>query len=266
MTDPDAGARSRLPAATGPGGASPLDAAGATLSQSLFRPVRDGNAFEVTVERLVQTIKLGVVPVGDRLPPERELADLLGVSRMTLREAIKALAEAGFVESRRGRGGGTFVTYQVAVQQREQATDVARAMGERLHQVLDFRRVVEPGAAALAASRTLSPAECAYLSGCVAECTGAADDAQHRIADSRLHLAIASVTGCAPLVTAVADVQSQFGELLAAIPVLRRNIAHADAQHAAIVRAILDGDGATARSVMEEHCDATAALLRGFLG
>jgi len=237
----------------------------AAVSRSLFRPIRDGNAFEVTVERLARAIKLGVVGVGDRLPPERELAELLGVSRMTLREAIKALADAGFVESRRGRGGGTFVMLQAGTPPREHASEVARSMGERLHQALDFRRVVEPGAAALAATRALSAAERGYLSGCLAECAEAPDDNQRRVADSRLHLAIASVTGCAPLVTAVADVQSQLGELLAAIPVLRRNIAHSDAQHATTVEAVLGGDACVARAVMEEHCDATAALLRGFL-
>jgi DNA-binding FadR family transcriptional regulator len=250
---------------------SPADDAGGgpaatALSRSLFRPIRDGNAFEATVERLARAIKLGVVGIGERLPPERELAELLGVSRMTLREAIKALAEAGFVESRRGRGGGTFVTFQAGTPPREQATEVARSMGERLHQALDFRRVVEPGAAALAATRTLSAAERGYLTGCLAECADASDNAQRRVADSRLHLAIASVTGCAPLVTSVADVQSQLGELLAAIPVLPRNIAHSDAQHAATVQAILAGESDLARTVMEQHCDATAALLRGFLG
>ncbi len=243
----------------------PVEPAETALSRSVFRPIRDGNAFEVTVERLARAIKLGVVGVGDRLPPERELAELLGVSRMTLREAIKALAEAGFVESRRGRGGGTFVTLQAGAPPREHASEVARSMGERLHQALDFRRVVEPGAAALSATRALSAAERGYLSGCLAECTEAVGDSQRRVADSRLHLAIASVTGCAPLVTAVADVQSQLGELLAAIPVLRRNIAHSDAQHAAVVEAVLCGDAGVARAVMEEHCDATAALLRGFL-
>jgi DNA-binding FadR family transcriptional regulator len=250
--------------AEGPGGAG--GSAGAALSRSLFRPIRDGNAFEVTVERLAQAIKLGAVAIGDRLPPERELAELLGVSRMTLREAIKALAEAGFVASRRGRGGGTFVTYQAPSPPRHRASEVARSMGAQLQQALDFRRVVEPGAAALAATRVLSAAERGYLLGCLDECTNPVDASQRRVADSRLHLAIASVTGCAPLVTSVADVQSQLGELLGAIPVLARNIAHSDAQHAAIVQALLSGDAVTARATMEEHCDATAALLRGFLG
>ena len=81
----------------------------ALWARTVFSPVPVRNAFEVTVERLAQGIRLGVLVDGDRLPPERELAETFGVSRMTLREAIKALREAKLVESRRGRGGGTFV-------------------------------------------------------------------------------------------------------------------------------------------------------------
>jgi len=76
----------------------------------LLRPVREGNAFEETVERLLTVIKLGVVGPGERFPAERELAAQLGISRPTLREAIRELQQAGYVESRRGRSGGTFVT------------------------------------------------------------------------------------------------------------------------------------------------------------
>src|SRR5882757_907335 len=75
----------------------------------VWRPVRGGNAFEITVSRLAQAIRLGIVQVGERLPPERELAEQLRVSRVTLREAIRALREAGYLQSRRGRTGGTFV-------------------------------------------------------------------------------------------------------------------------------------------------------------
>src|SRR5258707_14705302 len=75
----------------------------------VWRPVRGGNAFEITVARLAQAIKLGLVAEGERLPSERDLAERLQVSRVTLREAIRALREAGYLESRRGRTGGTFV-------------------------------------------------------------------------------------------------------------------------------------------------------------
>src|SRR5882762_4889660 len=78
-------------------------------SDALLRPVRPGNPFEDTVERLLQTIRLGVLAPGESLPPERELAARLGVSRDTVREAIKSLSDAGYLVSRRGRYGGTFL-------------------------------------------------------------------------------------------------------------------------------------------------------------
>ena len=87
-----------------------------------------------------------------------------------------------------------------------------------------------------------------------------------RIADSRLHLAIATLTGSPMVVQTVTRAQAALGELLAAIPVLARNIEHSHDQHDAVVGAVLDGDGEAARTSMEEHCDATSALLRGLIG
>src|ERR1700722_10736746 len=144
--------RSRCTAA----GTEPLVATGnveALWAQSVFSPVPVRNAFEVTVERLAQSIRVGVLAGGDRLPPERELADTLGVSRVTLREAIKALRAADLVESRRGRGGGTFV---VAPTDSRPATrdHNDRPSPAAVNDALDLRRIVEPGAAALAATRT----------------------------------------------------------------------------------------------------------------
>ena len=86
-----------------------------------------------------------------------------------------------------------------------------------------------------------------------------------RRADSRLHLAIAALGGSALVTAAAADVQMRLDELLHAIPVIGANIAHSDRQHAAIVDEILAGRVERARVEMEEHVDATAALLRGFL-
>jgi DNA-binding FadR family transcriptional regulator len=235
----------------------------------MWRPVRGGNAFEITVSRLVQAIKLGLVAVGERLPAERELAERLQVSRVTLREAIGALREAGYLESRRGRSGGTFVVSPTGVAPaggaRPDAGELARAMGETLHDALDFRRVLEPGAAALASTRTLSAADRQQLVACLTASRDRSPDSR-RVNDSRLHLAIAAASGSPSLATAIADVQLSLDKLLAAIPVITRNLDHSDAQHTRIVDAILAGDPGAARSTMEEHCDATAELLRGLLG
>src|SRR5438445_107476 len=151
---------------------------------SMWRPVRGGNAFEITVARLAQAIRLGLVTAGERLPPERELADRLRVSRVTLRQAIGALREAGYLKSRRGRGGGTFVAYPVPdPADHSVAATLAKEMGAELHDALDFRRVLEPGAAALAATRALAAGERAHLSACLAA-SRERDPASRRLNDS----------------------------------------------------------------------------------
>ena len=235
----------------------------ALWTRTLFSPVPVRNAFEVTIERLAQSIRLGVLVEGDRLPPERELADTFAVSRVTLREAIKALRDAGLVESRRGRGGGTFV----AAPRRERArprSKIEEAIGHSLEDVLSLRKIVEPGAAALTASKALSAADRSSLLEYLRAATDCVPTVRRR-ADSRLHLAIAALGGSALVTAVVADVQMRLDELLRAIPVIPGNIAHSDRQHATIVEAILGGQVERARTEMEEHVDGTAALLRGFL-
>jgi GntR family transcriptional repressor for pyruvate dehydrogenase complex len=236
------------------------------LTRALLRPDRGGNAFEQAVERLAEAIRVGALANGERLPSERDLADLMQVSRTTLREALAALREAGLVQTRRGRVGGTFVVYDGV------AALPGRPVGlPDVDDVLSFRSVVEPGAAELAATRVRdgsSPAEGggAALVRLVSAVADAPDDARRRLADTRLHLAVAQAAGSDALTSAVADVQVRLSQLLAAIPVLPRNIAHSDDQHESIVAAVLAGDGEAARTAMAEHCAGTAALLRGLLG
>jgi DNA-binding FadR family transcriptional regulator len=237
---------------------------GIRAGEALFRPVRAGNPFEETVERLLQAIKLGVVGPGDRLPSERDLAARLSVSRVTLREAIRALTEAGYVESRRGRYGGTFVNNRLPKPRRVGPKRLARELGGGLEDALVLRSALEVGAAEAAASRKLSADDREHLCRCLAD-TDAAKLADYRRMDSRLHLAIAEVSGSPSLTSAVADVRMRLNALLDAIPQLERNIVHSDTQHRAVVEAILAGDPAAARRAMGEHLAGTAALLRAFL-
>jgi DNA-binding FadR family transcriptional regulator len=236
----------------------------AQADDALFRPVRTGNPFEETVERLLQAIKLGVVVPGDRLPSERDLAARLNVSRVTLREAIHALTEAGYVESRRGRYGGTFVNEQLPTPRRTSAKRLARELGNGLDDALVLRSALETGAAEAAAARSLSSGEREHLRRRLDE-TSAASLSDYRRLDSRLHLAIAEVSGSASLTSATADVRMRLNELLDAIPLLERNIQHSNEQHQVIVDAILAGDPEAARRAMQEHLSGTAALLRAFL-
>ncbi|WP_084961505.1 FadR/GntR family transcriptional regulator [Thermoactinospora rubra] len=232
---------------------------------SVLRPVRAGNAFEETVERLLQAIKLGVVPPGERLPPERELAVQLGISRVTLREAIRALQDAGYLDVRRGRYGGAFVTYRPPAPGAGDLRRVVADMGlEDLEDALTFRMAVECGAAQVLATRKLTREQREILCGRLEELNGAALQDYRRL-DTAFHLSIAELTGSPLLAAACADARLRVSDLLNAIPMLQVNIEHAAAQHRAIVAAILAGDPEAARRAVAEHLDGTAALLRGFL-
>ena len=218
------------------------------------------------MEQLGTAIRLGVYPRGTTLPAERELAERLQVSRATLREAMAALRQAGLVETTRGRGGGTVVTLKPGTPSGRAAARITPARRRNWLDALDYRRIVEPGAAALAASRELSDERRSQLEKAHEDVASAAKPAQHRQADSRFHLTVASLTDSPRTIEAVTSVQATLHEMLLAIPVLETNIAHSDRQHARLVRAVLAGTPDRARRVMEEHCDDTAALLRGLIG
>jgi DNA-binding FadR family transcriptional regulator len=244
----------------------------------LLRPVREGNAFEETVERLLTVIKLGLVGPGERFPAERELAAQFGISRLTLREAIRELQQAGYVESRRGRSGGTFVTGTPPAPDRGELRRLAREEGDRLADALTFRLALETGAAEALAQRmarfrgdTDGPRGRSdersvrqVLLGRLADVNGSIPQDYRRL-DTVFHLSIAELTGSSLLTAACADARMRLNDLLNAIPVLQRNIDHTARQHTAITTAILAGDARRARVAVAEHLEGTAALLRGFL-
>lgn len=236
------------------------------LPEAVLRPVRGHHAFEACVEQLARAIRLGVYPLGTALPPERELAAILHVSRATLREAMAALREAGLVETTRGRGGGTVVTLKPRTPSARAAARVSPERRSDWLDALEFRSVVEPGAAYLAARNRPTGVRREQLERVLADVEAARKPAAHRQADSRFHLTVASLADSPRVIEAVTSVQATLHEMLLAIPVLGTNIAHSDRQHAALVKAILGGNAARARTIMEEHCDDTAALLRGLVG
>ncbi|MDH6520299.1 DNA-binding FadR family transcriptional regulator [Streptomyces sp. SAI-135] len=229
----------------------------------VLRPVRAGNGFEEALEQILQVVRLGLVPGGERLPAERELAERLGISRVTLREVLKVLQDQGLVESRRGRYGGTFVLPRThsAVGEEELRRRTAEV---DIEDVLRFREVLEVGAAGLCAAHGLTDEQARRLREALAA-TQEAPLADYRRLDTLLHLTLAELCGSPTLTAQYAAVRASVNDLLDCIPLLVRNLEHSQRQHAALVEAVLDGDADGAREMMREHCAGTAALLRGFL-
>ncbi|MGW4302687.1 FadR/GntR family transcriptional regulator [Streptomyces sp. NPDC004646] len=239
------------------GAREPADRLGAVL-----RPVRAGNGFEEALEQILQVVRLGLVPGGERLPAERELAERLGISRVTLREVLKVLHDQGLVESRRGRYGGTFVRPRPDAggedELRRRVTEVD------IEDVLRFREVLETGAAGLCAAHGLTEDGASRLRRAL-ERTHDAPLADYRRLDTLLHLTLAELCGSPSLAAQYVSVRASVNELLDCIPLLVRNLEHSQRQHTALVEAVLTGDAEAAREIAREHCAGTAALLRGFL-
>src|SRR5919107_3549126 len=118
----------------------------------VFERVSAPTTFEETVARLGTAIRLGVLAPGTRLPPERDLADQLGISRSTLRQALATLTETGHLTSLRGRAGGTFVAMSPPIASGDHVPV------ERWRQLLDWRAVLEVGAVQLATERATDEA------------------------------------------------------------------------------------------------------------
>ena len=101
------------------------------------------------IERLRQMVVSGKVKAGDRLPPEEALASELGVSRSSLREAVRALSVAGLLRVR--QGDGTFVTEIPTAERLDFLEELTKDRG--LLEVYELRRILEPEATAMAALR-----------------------------------------------------------------------------------------------------------------
>lgn len=237
----------------------PVDSDLVEVRRAVYRPLRRGNALEDTVARLVQTIRLGVVAPGESLPPERELAASFGVSRDTVREAIRELADADYLQARRGRYGGTFVADPLPHPMKAETVTASE-----LEDLLGLRRVLESGAAHAAASRTLDATTRADLWARHEAALPAGPDEYRRL-DTLFHLAIAEAAGISSLVALVAENRAGVNAWLDAFPLMPRNIQHSGEQHERIVSAILAGRPDAAEAAMRDHLAGSEALLRGFL-
>jgi DNA-binding FadR family transcriptional regulator len=241
-------------------GAAPAASSVALHDETLFAPVRSQTAFEETVDRLGTAIKLGLLAPGMRLPAERELCAMLGISRSTLRQALTALAESGQLHALRGRGGGTFVAHP----QRPAAPPSPELVG-RWREVCDSRLAIEAGICVLAAERANEEALDA-LEALVATMEAQVDDfGAFRRSDVLFHLGLAESTGNQQLVATMTATQGEMTHLISLIAHPPAVLRSSNEQHRRLVRALRARDGGAAATVMADQVRATEHVLAGLL-
>jgi DNA-binding FadR family transcriptional regulator len=226
-------------------------------------PVAAIPAHELVLAQLRRSIHLGHFGAGDKLPPERELAKLLGVSRTTVREAVRVLEGEGLVEIRRGSAGGISVKPQSMGR-----TELRRRMRE-FEEIIEFRLALEPMAARLAAERR-TKADIVALDkafewlAAIAE-TGAEGAVSDWVrADGEYHLLIARMARNARLLNAIEEARA--GMFLPIGAVFGRLESRAHLMHLELHDAIVAGDGDRAAAAMTAHVEATLADVRNLVG
>ena len=218
---------------------------------------------EDVADRVRRLIHAGALSSGDRLPPERDLAADLGVGRVSVREALRLLAEEGYITVRRGANGGSFVAtldspYQVWL-------DQMRARAGELDAILDLRIALEGHGAYLAAQRR-STADLKALGRAISDIEGSSSRAGFRLADAHFHAGVVAAARSTRLQDVVGQARGEFF-----VPVdtlmFEDQIEVSVNGHAAVLRALEDQDPDRARTAMAEHIEETRThvhwLLRG---
>src|SRR4029453_5359624 len=111
----------------------------------------EGVTAEIVVQHVPALIERGELPPGDRLPPERELAGQLGVSRPSVRAGLRSLAAIGVLQTR--HGAGTFITDGPPPLATQRLSFLAALQGFTRDEMFEARRALEVGVAGLAAER-----------------------------------------------------------------------------------------------------------------
>lgn len=226
---------------------------------AVFKPVRAPTTFEETVERLGTAIRTGLLAAGSKLPPERQLAEELGISRSTLRQALTTLVQSGHLTSARGRSGGTFVADRPPLSERE-----ADPLGRDARAVLDHRVAIEAGAVLLAAERA-TEADLGALDALVERMASCEDFELYRRADIRFHIGLAEAAHSPQLVTEMTETQGEMSDLIARIPHPEVVLTRSNAQHGELVAMLRRHDGDGAVSLARRHIRGTEHILAGLI-
>jgi GntR family transcriptional repressor for pyruvate dehydrogenase complex len=218
-----------------------------------FRPNDKEGVAQSVVNRILDLVRTGMLRAGDRLPSERELIDILGISRPSLREALRALSMLGVIESR--HGGGAFVT-TLEARALLAPLDFFLSLSEaNLADSFASRRIVEVEIVRMAANKS-STEDLDDLHGMIAAHEKILDDpVGFRILDSRFHLKLSEAGGNVVLE------RIAYGLYNMGLDIRRRAtenlmlIRQSAEDHARIVRAITARDAEEAGRAMGAHLD-----------
>jgi GntR family transcriptional repressor for pyruvate dehydrogenase complex len=231
----------------------------------VLEPLQLRNAGEQIADRLVTAIALGEFVPGQRLPTERELSTMLGVSRTSVREALHRLVGAGYLEIQRGRNGGAYVRESWGPASASMIRRTLAPHWKDFEWLFDLRTLVEALIARVAARRH-DASDAQSIRAATQAYVDAGDDREaSRAGDQALHTAIAAATQNPYLAALSRQIRAQVSLGFQAEPYSREIRATAIEQHAGLVEAVLARKDDLAAELAAEHFSLTEAALRRLL-
>lgn len=224
-------------------------------------PIVPRHVADDVIDRLVTAVALGVYVPGQQLPTERELAAMLGVSRASIREALKQLTDRGYLNVRRGRKGGYFVRADWGPDSAEHIRRQIIQNWSEFEQIFDARTLLEPLIARTAAAR-FTPGDKRAMEKALRDYLAAPDHDASRRADAALHLAIARATHNPILVALSVDLRARITLNLGAEPYTDEARRTAIIQHQQLVGAVTRQRGDEAAAIAGVHFTISENLIR----
>lgn len=217
-----------------------------------FTEFKAKTAAEQLVDRLITAVALGELVKGQKLPPEREFAARLDVSRATLRDALHQLATLGYVTIRRGRSGGVWINSAWGPSSPGHIRDLLLPRWQHLQWLFDLAKTILPLIASKAAQRR-TPADLATLEAAVLAYANASERDALRSADHAIHSAIAAATHNPYYVSIDNQLRDQLTFGTGALPFNAEIRERALRDHRALAESIADGDGTRAAELAHGH-------------
>ena len=249
----------------GSGETAPAGKDGASLpaEPELFSRVSVGRISEIIVEQIRLLMRQGQLKPGDRLPPERDLCERFGVSRVTVREALRMLESAGLVEIRVGARGGAFVTAPSSNRVGEGLADLLTLSVISAADVTEVRLILEVGIVPLVCERATED-DLAKLEKICERSEAALRDGDYTMDISlEFHAAVAQATHNPALVMLV---ESFRGPILMSLEEAREVAPEMGGlgtkEHERFVEAVRRRDADDAARIMREHLARTAGRVR----
>lgn len=212
--------------------------------------------YEIIVEQIEASFLNGQLKMGDKLPPERELASRFEVSRTSVREALQALEISGFIEIR--QGGGSFIKKsEVHSVSEALSTKIIQTEKKMVYEMLELRRALEVESASLAAQRATS-ADLERIRESLEQMALYEKDVEAGVqADLHFHLQIVHATHNELLIDMVQMLTERMEETIRATR--KHRFSDGDRykttfeEHKEIYIAIASGNAQEAKKLMEEH-------------